>query len=75
MEKRKKRRGKFKKPRLKDLTSEQKGALREKIKAAHKEWYEMAKKSREEIRKRIAEIKKEFANKRDEVIDGNKPGE
>ena len=29
----------------------------------------------DEVKKRIAEIRKEFANKRDKVIDGNSPGE
>ena len=28
-----------------------------------------------EMKKRMMEIKKEFANKRDKIIDNNKPGE
>ena len=31
--------------------------------------------NREEVRTRIKEIRDEFKNKRDEVIDGNDPGE
>jgi len=64
----------FDKSKFKDATDEQKEALREKIKASRKDWEEASKKHRTEIRKRITEIKKEFANKRDKVIDGNKPG-
>ena len=45
------------------------------MRAARKEWEVLAKKHREEVRKRMIEIRKEFANKRDKVIDGNKPGE
>jgi len=67
--------GDFDKSKFKDASDEERAALRDKMKAAHKEWYEMAKKHREEVRKRMTEIRKEFANKRDKVIDGNKPGE
>ncbi len=71
----KKMKGNFDKSKFKDATDDQKAALRDQMKATHKEWAENAKKHRAEIRQRIAEIKKEFANKRDKVIDGNKPGE
>jgi len=71
----KKIKGGFDKSKFKDATDEQKAALREKMKAAHKEWHEFAKKHRDEVKKRMTEIRKEFANKRDKVIDGNNPGE
>ena len=45
------------------------------MKEAHKDWAETTKKHRAEVRKRIEEIRKEFKNNRDKVIDGNKPGE
>tara|TARA_R110002167_G_scaffold211441_3_gene415976 strand:+ start:718 stop:1281 length:564 start_codon:yes stop_codon:yes gene_type:complete len=59
----------------KDSTDEEKKALREKMFAGKKEWYEKMKTHREEVSKRIKEIHKEFKNNRDEVIDGNDPGE
>ena len=71
----KKIKGGFDKSKWKDSTDEQKAALREKMKEAHKNWAEKAKKHRTEVRKRIEEIKKEFKNNRDKIIDGNKPGE
>ena len=71
----KKLKGGVDKSKWKDATDEQKAALREKMKSSQKEWAERAKKHRVEVRKRIEEIKKEFKNKRDKVIDGNKPGE
>ncbi len=40
-----------------------------------KELHGVRKKHAEEMKKRMTEIKKEFANKRDKVIEGNKPGE
>ena len=41
----------------------------------HKELLELRKEHQKEMKKRMMEIKKEFANKRDKIIDGNKPGE
>ena len=41
----------------------------------HKELLELRKKHQKEMKKRMLEIKKEFANKRDKIIDNNKPGE
>jgi hypothetical protein len=43
--------------------------------AGRKEWYEKMKTHREEVGKRIKEIRAEFKNNRDKVIDGNDPGE
>ena len=57
----------------KKLDSEELNELREKMKELHKELHELRKKHREETKKRMEEIKKEFSNKRDKVIDGNKP--
>jgi chromosome segregation ATPase len=71
----KKIKGGLDKSKFKDATDEQKEALREKMKAAHKEWAELTKSHRKEVRERIEEIKKEFKNKRDKVIDANDPGE
>ena len=59
----------------KDATDDEKKALREKMAAGRKEWYEKMKTHREEVGKRIKEIRAEFKNNRDEVIDGNDPGE
>ncbi len=70
----KKIKGGFDKSKLKDASDEERAALRDKMKAAHKELHELTKTHREEVKKRITEIKKEFTNKRDKVIDGNKPG-
>ena len=59
----------------KDATDDEKKALREKMAAARKGWFEKMKSHREEVSKRIKEIRKEFKNNRDKVIDGNDPGE
>jgi hypothetical protein len=58
-----------------DATDDEKKALREKMSAGRKEWYEKMKTHREEVSKRIKEIRGEFKNNRDKVIDGNDPGE
>ena len=65
----------FDKDKWKDATDDQKKALREKLTAGKKDWMDQMKAHRVEVRKRLEEIKKEFKNKRDKVIDGNKPGE
>ena len=65
----------FDKDKWKDATDDQKKALREKLAAGKKDWMDQIKAHRVEVRKRLEEIKKEFKNKRDKVIDGNKPGE
>ena len=59
----------------KDATDDEKKALREKLAAGRKEWYEKMKAHRVEVGKRIKEIREEFKNNRDKVIDGNDPGE
>ena len=59
----------------KDATDDEKKALREKLAAGRKEWYEKMKAHRAEVGKRIKEIREEFKNNRDKVIDGNDPGE
>ena len=58
-----------------DVTDDEKKALREKMTVGRKEWYEKMKTHRQEVSKRIKEIRKEFKNNRDKVIDGNDPGE
>ena len=65
----------FDKDAWKDASDEEKKALREKLAASKKEWMEQMKTHRKEVGKRIAEIKEEFKNNRDKVIDNNKPGE
>jgi len=70
-----KRWGGFDKNKWKDATDNEKKALREKMAAGRKEWYEKMKTHHEEVGKRIKEIRAEFKNNRDKVIDGNKPGE
>ncbi len=65
----------FDKDKWKDATDDQKKALREKLAAGKKDWMDRVKAHQKEVRKRLEEIKKEFKNKRDKVIDGNKPGE
>ena len=65
----------FDKDTWKDASDEEKKALREKLAASKKEWMEQMKSHRKEVGKRIAEIKEEFKNNRDKVIDENKPGE
>ena len=59
----------------KDASDEEKKALREKMAAGRKEWYEKMKTHHKEVGKRIKEIRAEFKNNRDKVIDGNDPGE
>ena len=58
---------------LKDASDEDKEGLREQLKNLRKDWFEGMKGNREEVRE-------EFKNKRDDVIDANeedddKPGE
>jgi hypothetical protein len=67
--------GKFDKSKFKDATDEEKATLREQITASRKEWMDQVKSHRKEVHARIKEIREEFKNKRDEVIDGNEPGE
>ena len=57
----------------KDATDDEKKALREQMAASRKEWMETMKGHRKEVHARIKEIREEFKNKRDEVIDGNDP--
>jgi hypothetical protein len=59
----------------KDATDDEKKALREQMAASRKGWMETMKSHRQEVHARIKEIREEFKNKRDEVIDGNKPEE
>ena len=49
--------------------------MRDKLKASRKEWEVAMKAHRVEVGKRIKEIREEFKNNRDKVIEGNKPGE
>jgi len=65
----------FDKDKWKDATDDEKKALREQIAASRKGWMESVKSHRKEVHARIKEIREEFKNKRDEVIDGNDPGE
>ena len=67
--------GKVDRKQWKDATDEQKAALRDKVKANRKEWEAAMKAHRVEVGKRIREIREEFKNNRDKVIDGNDPGE
>ena len=60
---------------LRDASDEDKEGLREQLKGLRIDWFEGMKGNREEGRNRIKEIRNEFKNKRDEVIDGNNPGE
>ena len=71
----KKLKGNFDRKQLKDATDEQRAALREKAKASRKEWEQAMRAHRTELGKRIKEIRNEFKNKRDKVIDANKTGE
>jgi hypothetical protein len=66
---------KFDRAAWKDASDDEKAALREKMAEGRKEWAEKVKAHRIEVSKRLKEIRKEFANKRDPVIDGNQPGE
>ena len=67
--------GKVDRKQWKDATDEEKAALRDKMKASRKEWEAAMKSHRVEVGKRIREIREEFKNNRDKVIDGNDPGE
>jgi len=67
--------GKFDRKKFKDATDEDKAALRDKMRAARKEWETAMKAHRVEVGKRMKEIRGEFKNNRDKVIEGNKPGE
>ena len=67
--------GKFDRKKFKDATDEEKAALRDKLRASRKEWEVAMKAHRVEVGKRIKEIREEFKNNRDKVIEGNKPGE
>ena len=60
---------------FKDASDDDKAGLRDQLKNLRKDWFEGMKGNREEVRTRIKEIRDEFKNKRDEVIDGNDPGE
>ena len=71
----KKIKGKVDRKQWKDATDEEKAALRDKMRAARKNWDAAMKAHRVEVGKRIREIREEFKNNRDKVIDGNKPGE
>ena len=65
----------FDKSKWKDATEDEKKELREQMAASRKGWMEAMKSHRKEVHARIKEIREEFKNKRDEVIDGNKPGD
>ena len=67
--------GKVDREQWKDATDAEKTALRDKMKASRKEWEAAMKAHRVEVSKRIKEIRDEFKNNRDKVIDGNDPGE
>ena len=71
----KKRWSGFDKDKWKDATDDEKKVLREQMAASRKEWMDQVKAHRKEVHARIKEIRDEFKNKRDEVIDGNNPGE
>ena len=71
----KKQKGAFDRAAWKDATDEEKKALREKLAASRKGWAEQMRAHQKEVHARIKEIREEFKNNRDEVIDGNKPGE
>jgi len=71
----KERKGTFDRAAWKDATDEEKKALREKISASRKGWMEQMKSHHKEVHARIKEIREEFKNNRDKVIDGNDPGE
>ena len=71
----KKHKGAFDRAAWKDATDEDKKALREKLSASRKGWTEQMRAHQKEVHARIKEIREEFKNNRDKVIDGNKPGE
>lgn len=50
-----------------------KNAIREKMRGRRSEWVKLMKERNEEVSKRMKEIRKEMANKRDKQIDSNKP--
>ena len=70
-----KMKGGFDKSKWKDATDEEKAALRDKLKASRKDWADAMKAHHKEVHARIKEIREEFKNNRDKVIDGNEPGE
>ena len=70
-----KMKGGFDKTKWKDATDEEKAALREQMKASRKDWADAMKAHHKEVHARIKEIREEFKNNRDKVIDGNDPGE
>ena len=63
----------FDRDKWKDATDDEKKVLREQMAASRKEWLETMKSHRKEVHARIKEIREEFKNNRDEVIDGNDP--
>jgi|TARA_Y100000296_G_scaffold78695_1_gene101785 predicted small metal-binding protein len=65
----------FDKSAWKDASDEERKALREKLAASKTEWMQQVKAHRKEVHARIKEIREEFKNNRDKVIDGNEPGE
>tara|TARA_Y100000310_G_scaffold342485_1_gene445959 strand:+ start:341 stop:865 length:525 start_codon:yes stop_codon:yes gene_type:complete len=65
----------FDRDKWKDATDDEKKALREQMAASRKGWMEAVKNHRQEVHARIKEIREEFKNNRDKVIDGNGPGE
>ncbi len=65
----------FDRDKWKSATDEEKKVLREQVAASRKEWIESMKSHRKEVHARIKEIREEFKNNRDKVIDGNDPGE
>jgi len=71
----KKQKGTFDRAAWKDATDEEKKALREKLAASRKGWTEQMRAHQKEVHARIKEIREEFKNNRDKVIDGNDPGE
>lgn len=71
----KKNKGAFDRTAWKDATDEEKKALREQMTSSRKGWMEQMKNHRKEVHARIKEIREEFKNNRDKVIDTNDPGE
>ena len=60
---------------LKDASDEDKDGLREQLKGLRADWVESMKGNSEEVRTRLKEIREEFKNKRDDVIDANDGGD
>ena len=54
---------------LKDATAEQRDAIKEELKANRDKWREIQKEKWMDIRKAVAERRKEFKNNRDAVLD------